>query len=183
MDKTTSVIAALRAGKQPSQSQTNAVIEKLLQSELLQVEQTAGGGELSQNGRKLARDLRGILEAYKTYGAHKNRMAPHRLCDCLSNSPLRRKYSPGGPLSPEPSRHLRNFTRRRSPNGFWGGFKRLQICRLIPSHFASDLLGQRHNRGLWRILGLCVLYPFVPRRRCRTRWRKGHSSRRRPAKG
>ncbi|KAF8263478.1 hypothetical protein EI94DRAFT_1807164 [Lactarius quietus] len=73
MDKTTSVIAALRAGKQPSQSQTNAFIEQLLQSELLQAEQTAGGGELSQNGRKLAGDLRGILEAYKTYGAHKNR--------------------------------------------------------------------------------------------------------------
>ncbi|KAH9054954.1 hypothetical protein EDB87DRAFT_1567871 [Lactarius vividus] len=74
MDKTTSVIAALRAGKQPSQSQTNTLIEKLLLSELLQVEQTTGGGgELSQNGRKLARDLRGILEAYKTYGAHKNR--------------------------------------------------------------------------------------------------------------
>ncbi|KAH9019658.1 hypothetical protein EDB84DRAFT_1516681 [Lactarius hengduanensis] len=74
MDKTTSVIAALRAGKQPSQSQTNTLIEKLLLSDLLQVEQTTGGGgELSQNGRKLARDLRGILEAYKTYGAHKNR--------------------------------------------------------------------------------------------------------------
>ncbi|KAI9437980.1 hypothetical protein H4582DRAFT_1951823 [Lactarius indigo] len=59
MDKTTSVIAALRAGKQPSQSQTNTLIDKLLLSELLQVEQTSGGGELSQNGRKLARDLRG----------------------------------------------------------------------------------------------------------------------------
>ena len=91
MDKTTSVIAALRAGKQPSQSQTNAVIEKLLQSELLQVEKTAGGGELSQNGRKLAQDLRGILEAYKTYGAHKNRMNLHRLCDCLSESPPQEK--------------------------------------------------------------------------------------------
>ncbi|KAI9449050.1 hypothetical protein BJY52DRAFT_1127035 [Lactarius psammicola] len=73
MDKTTSVIAALRAGKQPSQSQTNALINELLQSELLQVEKTAGGGELSPNGKKLAQDLRGILEAYKTYGNHKNR--------------------------------------------------------------------------------------------------------------
>jgi len=72
MDKTTSVIAALRAGKQPSQSQTNAWIDKLLQSELLQVEKTTSGGELSQNGGKLARDVRGILEAYKAYGAHKN---------------------------------------------------------------------------------------------------------------
>ena len=90
MDKTTSVIAALRAGKQPSQSQTNAFIEKLLESELLQAEQTAGGGELSQNGRKLAQDLRGILEAYKIYGAHKNRMVPFYLYDYDFNTPLRR---------------------------------------------------------------------------------------------
>lgn len=81
MDKTTSVIAALRAGKQPSQSQTNAFIDKILQSELLQAEGATSGGELSQNGRKLAGDLRGILEAYKTYGAHKNRMPLHRLGD------------------------------------------------------------------------------------------------------
>jgi hypothetical protein len=76
MDKITSVIAALKAGKQPSQSQTNAWIEKLLQSELIQVEQTPGGGELSKNGKKLARDLCGVLEAYKGYGAHKNGMVP-----------------------------------------------------------------------------------------------------------
>ena len=74
MDKTTSVIAALKAGKQPSQLQTNAWIEKLLQSELIQVEKTAGAGELSQNGKKLARDLRDILEAYKGYVSHKNGM-------------------------------------------------------------------------------------------------------------
>ena len=85
MDKTTSVIAALRAGKQPSQSQTNAFIEKILQSELLQAEQAAGGGELSQNGRKLAADLRDILDAYKTYGAHKNRMpSPPIVSDYLT---------------------------------------------------------------------------------------------------
>jgi hypothetical protein len=72
MDKITSIIAAFRAGKQPSQSQTNAWVEELLQSELIKVEQTPGGGELSQNGKKLARDLRSVLEAYKTYGAHKN---------------------------------------------------------------------------------------------------------------
>ncbi|KAI0291493.1 hypothetical protein B0F90DRAFT_1812128 [Multifurca ochricompacta] len=72
MDKTTSVIAALRAGKQPSQSQTNAWIEKLLSSELIQVEQTTGGGELNENGKKLARDLRTVLETFKTYGSHKN---------------------------------------------------------------------------------------------------------------
>jgi hypothetical protein len=72
MDKATSVIAALRAGKQPSQSQTNDWIEKLLQSEFIQFEETDDVGELSQNGKKLARDLRAILEAFKTYGSHKN---------------------------------------------------------------------------------------------------------------
>ena len=72
MDKITSVAAALRAHKQPSQLQSNAWIEKFLQSELIQVEQTASAGELSQNGKKLARDLRGILEAYKDYVSHKN---------------------------------------------------------------------------------------------------------------
>jgi hypothetical protein len=72
MDKTTSVIAALRAGKQPSQSQTDAWIEKLLQSELIQVETTDDVGELSQNGKKLAKDLRVILQAYKDYASHKN---------------------------------------------------------------------------------------------------------------
>jgi len=72
MDKITSVIAALKAGKQPSQSQTNAWIEQLLQSELIQAEKTVGAGPLSQNGTKLARDLRAIFEAYKNYGTHKN---------------------------------------------------------------------------------------------------------------
>ena len=72
MDKTTSVVAALKAGKQPSQHQIDAWIDELLQSELLQVEETASAGELSQNGKKLARDLRGLLEAYKNYLSHKN---------------------------------------------------------------------------------------------------------------
>lgn len=72
MDKATSVIAALRAGKQPSQSQTNAWIEKLLQSELIQVENSVSVGELSQSGKNLARDIRGVLEAYACYGSHKN---------------------------------------------------------------------------------------------------------------
>ncbi|KAH9953742.1 hypothetical protein BC827DRAFT_1246480 [Russula dissimulans] len=72
MDKATSVIAALKARKQPSQSQTNAWIEQLLQSELIQAEKTVGAGALSQNGVKIASDLRSILEAYKNYGSHKN---------------------------------------------------------------------------------------------------------------
>ena len=72
MDKTTSIAAALKAGKQPSQLQIDAWIDKLLQSELIQVEKTASAGELSQSGKKLARDFRGLLEAYKNYLSHKN---------------------------------------------------------------------------------------------------------------
>ncbi|KAI0276949.1 hypothetical protein BGY98DRAFT_982822 [Russula aff. rugulosa BPL654] len=72
MDKTASIVAALKAGKQPSQFQIDAWIDKLLQSELIQVGETASAGELSQNGKKLARDLRGLLEAYKNYLSHKN---------------------------------------------------------------------------------------------------------------
>lgn len=72
MDKTTSVVAALKAGKQPSQLQIDAWIDKLLQSELIQVEKTAGAGEPSQNGKKLVQDLRGLFEAYRNYLSHKN---------------------------------------------------------------------------------------------------------------
>ncbi|KAI0051622.1 hypothetical protein FA95DRAFT_1569893 [Auriscalpium vulgare] len=72
MDKATAVIAALSAGKQPSTQQTNAWIDALLQSQLVQVEKSDSGGELSENGRKLARDARAVLDAYKTYGANKN---------------------------------------------------------------------------------------------------------------
>ena len=56
MDKTTSVVAALKAGKQPSQLQIDAWIDKLLQSELIQVEETVSAGELeSQNGKEAGR--------------------------------------------------------------------------------------------------------------------------------
>jgi Family of unknown function (DUF5923) len=76
MDRTASVIASFSAGNQPSQSQTNAWIEKALQSKLIQVEQTPGEREVSQNGKKLARDLRDVLEASKNYGTHKNGTVP-----------------------------------------------------------------------------------------------------------
>lgn len=79
MDKATSVTAAFRAGKQPSQSQTNAWIEKLLQCDLIQIEKTDDVGELSQNGKKLAGDLRAILEAYKGYSSQMNGTIVRRL--------------------------------------------------------------------------------------------------------
>ena len=72
MDKASSIAAALNAGKQPSQRQINAWADYFLQGPLLQVEQGETGGELSQNGKQLARDLRNVLETYKIYGEHKN---------------------------------------------------------------------------------------------------------------
>lgn len=73
MDKATSVAAAFNAGKQPSQQQVDAWIDYLLQGPLLQAEKSDVGGELSQNGKQLAHDLRNIIETYKAYGEHKNR--------------------------------------------------------------------------------------------------------------
>lgn len=72
MDKAASVVAAFEAGKQPSQTQINAWIDYLLQSQLIKVEKTDSGGELSENGRKLAGDARTVLDAYKAYASSKN---------------------------------------------------------------------------------------------------------------
>ncbi|KZV75074.1 hypothetical protein PENSPDRAFT_572201 [Peniophora sp. CONT] len=73
MDKATSVAAAFNAGKQPSQQQVDAWVDYALQGPLLQIEKSDAGGELSEDGKRLARDLRNIIETYKTYGEHKNR--------------------------------------------------------------------------------------------------------------
>ncbi|KAI0033573.1 hypothetical protein K488DRAFT_84772 [Vararia minispora EC-137] len=72
MDKASSVSAALNAGKQPSQQQINAWVNELLQGPLLKAEKTEIGGELSESGRRLATDLRNVLETYKLYGERKN---------------------------------------------------------------------------------------------------------------
>ncbi|KAI0319731.1 hypothetical protein OF83DRAFT_1240205 [Amylostereum chailletii] len=72
MDKASSVLAAINAGKQPTQQQTSAWIDRFLASPLIQIEGGDGGGLLSDNGKKLAQDIRSILEAYNTYAAHKN---------------------------------------------------------------------------------------------------------------
>lgn len=72
MDKAASVVAAFQAGKQPSQTQINAWVDYLLQSQLIQVEKTESGGELSENGRRLAGDARKVLDAYKAYASSKN---------------------------------------------------------------------------------------------------------------
>ncbi|CAL1703049.1 unnamed protein product [Somion occarium] len=72
MDKSTSVLAALDAGKFPSQQQINSFIDWLLNSALTQIEPTPDGGELSEQGKVLVQDVRHLLNAYKLLGDHKN---------------------------------------------------------------------------------------------------------------
>ncbi|TFK35889.1 hypothetical protein BDQ12DRAFT_634780 [Crucibulum laeve] len=71
MDKATSVIAAFEAGKLPSTQQFNAFIDWLNAVGITQVEPSAEGA-LSSQGKILANDFRGVLEAYKQLANNKN---------------------------------------------------------------------------------------------------------------
>lgn len=73
MDKSTSILAALDAGKFPSQQQINDFIDWLLNSALTQIEPNDEGGELSSQGKVIIGDIRELLTAYKLAGEHKNR--------------------------------------------------------------------------------------------------------------
>ena len=72
MDQASSVVAALDAGKLPSQQQVSQWIDWFLTSALSQVEPSPESGELSQQGKVLVEDVRRLLEAYKLAGEHKN---------------------------------------------------------------------------------------------------------------
>ncbi|KAI0826244.1 hypothetical protein BC629DRAFT_1578653 [Irpex lacteus] len=72
MDKASSVIAALDAGKLPSQEQVSQWIDWFLNSQLSQIEPSSNSGELSQQGKALVGDIRDLLTAYKLSGEHKN---------------------------------------------------------------------------------------------------------------
>ncbi|KAJ3501731.1 hypothetical protein NLJ89_g9206 [Agrocybe chaxingu] len=71
MDKTTSMLAAFEAGKLPSTQQVNRFFDWLNDVGIAQIEPTENT-ELSAKGRVLANDLRGVLDAYKQLGIHKN---------------------------------------------------------------------------------------------------------------
>ena len=69
MDKASSVIAALDAGKLPSQEQIDEFIDWFLESPLSQIEPTSSGGELSEQGRIIVGDIRerccqGVMPAF-----------------------------------------------------------------------------------------------------------------------
>ncbi|KZP20679.1 hypothetical protein FIBSPDRAFT_911054 [Athelia psychrophila] len=71
MDKTTSVLAALDAGKLPNQKQVNQAIDWITENVIPEA-QPQGGGELSAQGRVIANGLREVLSAYKQLGSSKN---------------------------------------------------------------------------------------------------------------
>ncbi|KIJ60327.1 hypothetical protein HYDPIDRAFT_98881 [Hydnomerulius pinastri MD-312] len=71
MDKSTSIIAALDAGKLPSQSQINDIIDWTLEN-LIASTESSDAGKLSEQGKILAHGLRDVLAAYKQLGTSKN---------------------------------------------------------------------------------------------------------------
>ncbi|TFK87277.1 hypothetical protein K466DRAFT_117691 [Polyporus arcularius HHB13444] len=72
MDKSSSVIAALNAGKLPSQKQISQGIDRLLASPFLTNDPSTGIGELSAQGKQLQDDVCSLLAAYKKLGEDKN---------------------------------------------------------------------------------------------------------------
>lgn len=71
MDKLSSVLAALDAGKLPTTQQVNQFIDWLKDVSITRLE-SAKSLELSTQGQILADDLRGVLDAYKQLGSNKN---------------------------------------------------------------------------------------------------------------
>lgn len=86
MDTTSSVIAALDAGKLPSQRQLNAFMDWVILNII-----PYGSPEfdkLSQPGTAIARGLADVLVAYKHLGANKNCTSPIFHPPCLADSTL-----------------------------------------------------------------------------------------------
>ncbi|OAX34743.1 hypothetical protein K503DRAFT_803347 [Rhizopogon vinicolor AM-OR11-026] len=71
MDKLSSVIAAIDAGKLPTQKQVNDAIDWTLENIVANVE-APDAGKLSEPGKILARGLQDLLLAYKQLGTKKN---------------------------------------------------------------------------------------------------------------
>jgi hypothetical protein len=71
MNKTSSVVAALDAGKLPSTQQFDHFFTWLSDVGITNVEPSVQG-ELSSQGRLLANDVRRILDAYKQFLENKN---------------------------------------------------------------------------------------------------------------
>lgn len=71
-DKVADILAALSAGKYPSQDQVDNVLRILINSDALKTENAAVNGPLSTSGHKVLNDVRGILHALIKLGMQKN---------------------------------------------------------------------------------------------------------------
>lgn len=71
MDKLSSVISAIDAGKLPTQKQVDDAIDWTLENIIATVE-SPDAGKLSEPGKILARGLQNLLLAYRQLGDKKN---------------------------------------------------------------------------------------------------------------
>ncbi|OJT14057.1 hypothetical protein TRAPUB_9391 [Trametes pubescens] len=72
VDKSSSILAALNAGKLPSHEQIAQGIDALLAAPVLNNEPATGSGELSAQGAEIQNGIRNLLTAYKKLGENKN---------------------------------------------------------------------------------------------------------------
>lgn len=74
MESTATFIGAFSAGKLPTQQQTNDWIDYVVKQldNVAEVSKTPGSAKLSENGTRIASDLKQILLAYKELGSRKN---------------------------------------------------------------------------------------------------------------
>lgn len=66
------IVAALNAGKLPSQMQLYRISRIALNSDVLNVGESSGPGTLSDNWRQIVKDVREIIEASVEIGLQKN---------------------------------------------------------------------------------------------------------------
>ena len=137
MDKTSSVLAALDAGKLPTTQQANQFIDWLKDIGITRLEPSQST-ELSTQGQILADDLRGVLDAYKQLGRDKN-------CQYISlvsshiyiylNLSFSRQYSPAGDLAPHRGRSHRHCGGRGGGRSDQGRRQSHACCSQKP-HFS-----------------------------------------------
>jgi hypothetical protein len=75
VDKIVDLLAALNAGKLPTQDQLSHSLQALLKSELLKEDKggvISGNGPMSKEGRKALGDIRDLVQAFLQFGLEKN---------------------------------------------------------------------------------------------------------------
>ena len=83
-EKVADVLAALQAGKLPTQQQLDGALRKLLKSGILDAEAGRKGGALDEAGAKIVSDTRELVEALIRFGLEKNGEESHYLCRKLA---------------------------------------------------------------------------------------------------